>query len=160
MTFGFVTYGRFLFCCHSFVGRNPGFPFVCHSDNGGICLDKNRSRSFLRQDDKGWILTRNQIYLSFRKPRNQYKKKLCKESVNLIAFLTFLTTIWAFFNILGDDIGFEEKNRILYMLSRGSQPRYQMTNFQMQTTLVYMLDSRLLQRSLLQLLLLPNSIVR
>ena len=45
--------------------------------------------------------------------------------MNPIAFLTFLTSIGTFFNILGDDIGFEEKNRMSYMLSRGSSPRYQ-----------------------------------
>lgn len=51
-----------------------------------------------------------------------------EKSVIFIAFSSFFTIMYAFFNILGDDIGFEEKNRILYMLSRGSQPRYQMTN--------------------------------
>ena len=50
-------------------------------------------------------------------------KKLCEESVNPIAFFAFLTTISQFINILGDDIGFEEKTRMPYMLCWGGSPR-------------------------------------
>ena len=45
----------------------------------------------------------------------------------MVDFFIFFTTMTLLFNILGDDIGFEEKTRISYVLSRGSQPRYQMT---------------------------------
>ena len=51
--------------------------------------------------------------------------KLCEEKVNPIAFFAFLTTISQSINILGDDIGFEEKTRMPYMLCWGGSPRYQ-----------------------------------
>lgn len=54
-------------------------------------------------------------------------------------------------NILGDDIEFEEKIRISYVLSRGSSPRYQRGNKQV---LVHFKNS--LVHSLHQLSLLPN----
>ena len=49
----------------------------------------------------------------------------CEDSVNPIAFFAFLTSISPFINILGDDIGFEEKTRMPYMLCWGGSPRYQ-----------------------------------
>ncbi len=55
-------------------------------------------------------------------------KKLCEEMVNPIAFFAFLTTISQFINILGDDIGFEEKTRMPYMLCWGGSPHYQRAN--------------------------------
>ncbi len=40
----------------------------------------------------------------------------------------WICSFWLWnFNILGDDIGFDKKTRIASMLSRGSQPRHQMT---------------------------------
>ena len=40
-------------------------------------------------------------------------------------FLFSYTLSALYINIRGDDIGFEEKNRMSYVLSRGSSPRYQ-----------------------------------
>jgi hypothetical protein len=51
--------------------------------------------------------------------------KLRENLVNLIAFFIFFPTISPFINILGDDIGFEEKTRMPYMLCWGGSPRYQ-----------------------------------